>query len=57
MVQQNRLLKCQTQEILLEIHLKPMDEQHKILDTYIEQWMKGVEQTDDILVIGFVLYP
>ncbi len=44
-------------EILLEIHQKPMDEQHKILDTYIEQWMKGVEQTDDILVIGFVLYP
>jgi len=44
-------------DILLEIYLKPMDEQRKILDFHIEQWMKNVEQTDDILVIGFKLSP
>ncbi len=44
-------------EIILEIHQKPMAEQQKILDFYIEQWMKNVEQTDDILVIGFKLTP
>ncbi|MFN8254721.1 MAG: SpoIIE family protein phosphatase [Bacteroidales bacterium] len=47
----------QLKEILLEIHLKPMDEQQKILDFHIEHWMKNVEQTDDILVIGFKLSP
>jgi serine phosphatase RsbU (regulator of sigma subunit) len=44
-------------ELIYENHLKPMKEQHKILDSAIEEWKSGVEQTDDILVIGFKLTP
>ena len=44
-------------EIIFEIHQKPMEEQQKILDWYIEDWMKNVDQTDDILVVGFKLSP
>ena len=29
-----------------------MEEQHKELDSYIEDWKAGREQIDDILVIG-----
>ncbi len=44
-------------KLLLEIHLKPMDEQKKILDQRIEEWKSRYPQTDDILVIGFKLEP
>ena len=44
-------------ELIFENYKKPMSEQHKILNLAIEQWMKDVEQTDDILVIGFKLVP
>jgi len=44
-------------EILLEVHQKPMEEQRRALDFHIEEWMKDVDQTDDILVIGFKLNP
>ncbi len=40
-------------ELLYEIHQKPMQEQHKILDETIVDWMKEEEQIDDILLIGF----
>ena len=40
-------------ELLQEIHQKPMQEQHKILDETIMDWMKNEEQIDDILLIGF----
>lgn len=41
-------------ELLLEIHPKDMDTQKEILKTTIEQWMGGVhEQVDDILITGF----
>jgi len=43
--------------LILENYQKPFKEQEKILDYSIEQWMKDVEQTDDILVIGFKLEP
>ncbi|PCI19531.1 hypothetical protein COB64_03645 [Candidatus Wolfebacteria bacterium] len=39
-------------QLLLDIHHKTMEEQKKILDTTIVRWMDGVEQIDDILVMG-----
>ncbi len=41
--------------LLFEIYQKPFAEQKKILNSTIEQWMKEVGQTDDILLIGFKL--
>ena len=44
-------------QLLLDIHQKPMAEQKEILEKTIETW-KGVHpQTDDILVIGVKLQP
>jgi tetratricopeptide (TPR) repeat protein len=40
------------QELLLEHHSKPMTEQKAILETTIETWREGLEQVDDILVVG-----
>lgn len=39
-------------ELLLKIHEKEMKEQHRILDTTIEDWRGEVEQIDDILIMG-----
>ena len=44
-------------EMIYDNHQKPMKEQKKILNIAVESWMKDVEQTDDILVIGFKLSP
>jgi serine phosphatase RsbU (regulator of sigma subunit) len=44
-------------QLLLDIHQKPMDEQKKILDERIEAWKGSHPQTDDIMVIGFKLEP
>jgi serine phosphatase RsbU (regulator of sigma subunit) len=44
-------------ELIYDNHQKPMKEQYIILNAAIENWMKNVEQTDDILVIGFKLIP
>lgn len=44
-------------QLILDNHKKPMEEQHKIYDSAIEEWMLGQEQTDDILLIGFKLTP
>jgi len=41
--------------LLLDIHYKPMKEQHEILDNTIEEWMANTNQTDDIIVTGFKL--
>ncbi len=40
-------------ELLQDIHQKPMQEQHKVLDETIVNWMKNEEQIDDILLMGF----
>ncbi len=40
-------------DLLFEIYQMPMEEQEKILDLVIHEWMGNHEQTDDILVIGF----
>ncbi|MCB0400874.1 MAG: DUF4154 domain-containing protein [Flavobacteriales bacterium] len=39
-------------ELLLEIHQKPMDEQHHLLVKAFEDWKGGIEQIDDVCVIG-----
>ncbi|KPK85054.1 MAG: hypothetical protein AMS27_08440 [Bacteroides sp. SM23_62_1] len=40
-------------ELLLSIYKKPMNEQKTILDTTLEEWKGGIDQIDDILVMGF----
>lgn len=44
-------------QLLLEIHHKPMQEQMRILHDAIEAWKGPLEQTDDILVMGLRLEP
>lgn len=42
----------QLKEKLLSIHNVPMQEQKQQLDQEIENWKKGLEQVDDMLIIG-----
>jgi serine phosphatase RsbU (regulator of sigma subunit) len=39
-------------EILIEINEKTMSDQELFLNDFIEEWKKGTEQVDDILIIG-----
>lgn len=39
-------------ELILSLQEKSMNEQHKALDSVIEEWRGSLEQIDDILVIG-----
>ncbi len=39
-------------ELLLKIHRESMETQKQMLDETIEKWRKGIEQVDDILVMG-----
>lgn len=39
-------------ELLISINSKPMEEQKRLLNKAIEEWMNGTEQIDDILVFG-----
>lgn len=47
-----KLMTRRFKEILLSIQHLSMTEQEKYLDEFIEKWKGGLEQTDDILVIG-----
>ncbi len=47
-----KLMTRRFKEILLSIQHLSMAEQEKYLDEFIEKWKGGLEQTDDILVIG-----
>lgn len=47
-----KLMTKKFRELLLEIQGLSMQQQEKYLDDFIETWKKGVEQIDDILVIG-----
>jgi len=40
-------------ELLLKNSEKSMEEQKMLLEKSLEEWVKGYEQIDDILVIGF----
>ncbi|TND00068.1 MAG: protein serine/threonine phosphatase, partial [Bacteroidetes bacterium] len=42
----------QLQELLLSVHKQSADEQRRRLDETIENWKGGLEQIDDILIIG-----
>lgn len=51
--QNNKKLKTKKfKEILVSIQDKSMEEQKKFLDTFIEDWRKNLEQTDDIQIVG-----
>ncbi|MCF6366125.1 MAG: tetratricopeptide repeat protein [Bacteroidales bacterium] len=43
--------------LLMEIHQKPMSEQRDILSLFLKKWQGKTDQIDDILVIGFKIYP
>jgi serine phosphatase RsbU (regulator of sigma subunit) len=42
-------------DLLLEVHERPMDEQHKILNLIFDEWKGDLSQIDDVLVIGLRL--
>ena len=50
-----KLMTKKFKEILIGIQHKTMKEQEKHLDEFIENWKAGIEQIDDILVIGIRL--
>ena len=43
------------QELLLEIHSRPVDVQKELLISKLQEWKGNNEQVDDILVIGIVI--
>jgi len=43
--------------LLGDIHNKPLNEQRDILDMFFKKWKGNLEQVDDIVVIGFKLFP
>jgi len=43
--------------LLMEIHKKPMSEQRDILSLFLKKWQGKAEQIDDIIVIGFKIFP
>jgi serine phosphatase RsbU (regulator of sigma subunit) len=43
----------QFQELLLQIHNKPLNKQKEVLSRTIVDWMGDNEQIDDILILGF----
>lgn len=47
-----KLMTKKFKDVLIEIQDKSMQEQEKHLNDYIENWKSGIEQVDDILVIG-----
>ncbi len=42
-------------DLLLEVHERPMDEQHRILSLIFDEWKGDLSQIDDVLVIGLRL--
>ncbi|MDZ4665836.1 MAG: SpoIIE family protein phosphatase [Bacteroidota bacterium] len=47
-----KLMTGKFKDIILSIQHLSIKEQHDYLNTFIEEWMDGSEQVDDILVIG-----
>jgi serine phosphatase RsbU (regulator of sigma subunit) len=39
-------------ELLIKISEKPMDKQHKALETYMKKWQGNYSQLDDMIVMG-----
>ena len=44
-------------QLLLDIHQLPLQEQKELLDKTFEQWKGNAHQTDDVLVMGIKLEP
>jgi transcriptional regulator with GAF, ATPase, and Fis domain/co-chaperonin GroES (HSP10) len=42
----------QFKELLVQIHQKPMEQQHKLLNHSIDAWQGDLEQIDDVCIIG-----
>lgn len=40
-------------DLLVSVHNQPMERQKRIIDATIENWRGGLEQVDDICIIGF----
>ena len=53
--QDKKLTTKKFKQILIDIQDKTMQEQEIYLDNFIENWKTGIEQIDDILVIGVKL--
>ncbi len=47
-----KFMKKNFKNLLIDIHNKPMKEQHDILDETIKDWMNGEHQLDDMVVMG-----
>lgn len=47
-----KFLSKQFKKVLLDIQKQALDEQHGTLNSILEEWRKGYEQVDDILVLG-----
>jgi serine phosphatase RsbU (regulator of sigma subunit) len=50
--QNKKFMTKRLRELLFDLHTCPMDEQHNKLEQTLDQWMEGVDQIDDVLVIG-----
>lgn len=50
-----KIMTKKLKDILLDIQEKTMKEQEKFLEEFLENWKSGIEQVDDILVIGVKL--
>jgi hypothetical protein len=48
-----KLMRKRFKEVLLSIQHLSLEEQRNYLDNFIEKWKVNMEQTDDILVMGF----
>ncbi len=44
-------------KLLYEIHKLPMLDQRKVLEGILEKWKGNLPQVDDVMVIGFKLFP
>ena len=51
-VKNKKFLSKNFKSLLLEINKKSMDQQKDLLDKTLKEWMKNMEQIDDILVMG-----
>jgi phosphoserine phosphatase RsbU/P len=50
--EKRKIMSGRFMEILQKIHKLPMDEQKSNLNDFVNHWRGGMEQTDDILVVG-----
>jgi serine phosphatase RsbU (regulator of sigma subunit) len=51
-----KFAKSRLEELLFELHPKPMKEQKKLLNKTLVEWMNENRQMDDILIIGVKLH-